>query len=116
MTKDEQVKTAKVARKVASFIEEFRKLNAEMQAQQMAIFLAAAAKPESTITDLANVTGHSTGSVSRNVAALSKTHRKGMPGLDILVAVEDIMDRRNKRITLTPKGQRVMAALEALLD
>ncbi|MBY5849812.1 winged helix-turn-helix transcriptional regulator [Rhizobium leguminosarum] len=116
MTKDDQIRTAKAARKAASIIEEFRKLNAEMQAQQMAIFLAVVAKPESTITDLANVTGHSTGSVSRNVAALSQTHRKGMPGLDILVAKEDIMDRRNKRISLTPKGVRVMAALEALLD
>ena len=42
---DEQTKTAKAARKVASFIEEFRKLNAEMQAQQMAKFLAVVAKP-----------------------------------------------------------------------
>jgi DNA-binding MarR family transcriptional regulator len=111
-----QNSTAKAARKAASIIEEFRKLNPEMQAQQMAIFLAVVAKPESTITDLANVTGHSTGTVSRNVAALSQIHRKGMPGLDILVAKEDIMDRRNKRISLTPKGVRVMSALEALLD
>jgi DNA-binding MarR family transcriptional regulator len=39
-----------------------------------------------------------------------------LPGLDILVAKEDVLDRRNKRISLTPKGVRVMAALEALLD
>jgi DNA-binding MarR family transcriptional regulator len=116
MTKEQQNQTAKAARKVASIIEEFRKLNAEMQAQQMAIFLAVVAKPECTVTDLANITGHSTGTVSRNVAALSKIHRKGMPGLDIIQAKEDVLDRRNKRITLTPKGQRVMAALEALLD
>ncbi|MBY5581877.1 MarR family transcriptional regulator [Rhizobium leguminosarum] len=116
MVQDNQTQTAKAARKVASVIEEFRKLNAEMQAQQMAIFLAVAAKPESTITDIAKITGHSTGSVSRNVAALSQLHRKGMPGLDILVAKEDVLDRRNKRITLTPKGVRVMAALEALVD
>ncbi|RWX10373.1 MarR family transcriptional regulator [Rhizobium hidalgonense] len=113
---DTQARIAKAASKVASIIEEFRKLNAEMQAQQMAIFLAAVAQPGSTITDLANVTGHSTGSVSRNVAALSKTHRKGMPGLDILIANEDVLDRRNKRISLTPKGMRVMASIEALLD
>lgn len=105
----------KAAKKVASFIEEFRKLNAEMQAQQMAIFLAVAAKPDLTVTDIANATGHSTSSVSRNIAALGKTHRKGLPGLDILVAVEDPIDRRNKRIRMTPKGARVMAALEALI-
>jgi DNA-binding MarR family transcriptional regulator len=39
-----------------------------------------------------------------------------MPGLDILIAKEDVLDRRNKRISLTPKGIRVMAALEAILD
>ncbi|MBY3245149.1 winged helix-turn-helix transcriptional regulator [Rhizobium laguerreae] len=116
MLTDSQARIAKAASKAASIIEEFRKLNAEMQAQQMAIFLAVVARPGSTITDLANVTGHSTASVSRNVAALSQTHRKGMPGLDILIAKEDVLDRRNKRISLTPKGMRIMAALEALLN
>jgi DNA-binding MarR family transcriptional regulator len=87
-----------------------------MQAQQMAIFLAVATKPESTVTDLSNVTGHSTGTVSRNIAALGQTHRKGLPGLDLLVSKEDVLDRRNKRVSLTHKGRRVMAALEALID
>lgn len=116
MTADTETKTHKAARKVSSIIEEFRKLNPEMQAQQIAIFLAVVAKPGSTISDLANVTGHANGTVSRNVAALGQTHRKGMPGLDILIAKEDLLDRRNKRITLTPKGKRIMASLEALLD
>ncbi|MBY5407438.1 hypothetical protein HFO98_02945 [Rhizobium leguminosarum] len=48
MTPDAEAKTVKAARKVAAIIEEFRKLNAEMQAQQMAIFLAVVAKPGST--------------------------------------------------------------------
>jgi DNA-binding MarR family transcriptional regulator len=116
MATDAETKTFRAAQKVSSIIEEFRKLNAEMQAQQMAIFLAVVAKPGSTISDIAKVTGHSTGTVSRNVSALGQIHRKGMPGLDILVAKEDPMDRRNKRITITPKGKRIMATLEALLD
>jgi DNA-binding MarR family transcriptional regulator len=110
-----QIETVRAAKKVASLLEEFRKLNPEMQAQQMAIFLAVAGKPDSTVTELGIATGQPTNSASRNVAALSKTHRKGLPGLDLLTAVEDEMDRRTKRIRLTPKGVRVMASLEGLL-
>jgi len=115
MSTQTQTETVKAARKAALIIEEFRKLNPEMQAQQMAIFLAVAAKPNQTVTELAKATGHATASVSRNVAALGETHRKGLPGLNILVATEDVLDRRNKRINLTPKGVRVMASLENLL-
>jgi DNA-binding MarR family transcriptional regulator len=111
MPDDASVKTAKAARKIAAIVEEFRKLNAEMQAQQMAIFLAVAGKPNCTITELSVVTGHATSSISRNVAALGKFHRKGMPGLDVMEAVEDNVDRRLKRVRLTPKGQRIMAGL-----
>ncbi|MBY5413622.1 winged helix-turn-helix transcriptional regulator [Rhizobium leguminosarum] len=53
---------------------------------------------------------------STAVSALGQVHRKGMPGLDILVSKEDPMDRRNKRVFITPKGKRVMATLETILD
>ncbi len=115
MTSQVQTETVKAAHKAAAIIEEFRKLNPEMQAQQMAIFLTVAAKPDLTITELAKLTGQASSSVSRNVAALGKTHRKGLPGLDILMAVEDPMDRRNKRISMTPKGVMVMNSIERLI-
>jgi len=108
------VETVRAARKLTAIVEEFRKLNPEMQAQQMAIFIAVAGKPNCTITEIAAMIGHPASSVSRNVAALSKYHRKGMLGLDVVVATEDAMDRRHKRVNLTPKGQRVWQSLEAL--
>jgi DNA-binding MarR family transcriptional regulator len=115
MTTLDQSQTTNAAKRVASFIEEFRKINAEMQAQQMAIFLAVAAQADLSVSEIAIVVGHSTSSVSRNVAALGKVHRKGQPGLDLLNTREDINDRRNKRVRLTPRGTRVMATLASLL-
>ncbi len=116
MVSETEGTAVRAARKAAMIIEEFRKLNPEIQAQQIALFLAVVVKPGSTMSELAAATGHSTATVSRNVGALGQIHRKGMPGLGILSAKEDVMDRRNKRVSVTPKGTRVMATLEALLE
>ena len=101
----------KNARRLIELIEEFRKLDLEMQAQTMVTFLHVAAKPGITIKELAAITGTSSSSSSRNVAVLGKVHRKGLPGHDVVETYEDAEDRRTKRCQLTHKGRMVFSSL-----
>tara|TARA_R100000808_G_C2133325_1_gene142088 strand:- start:1047 stop:1268 length:222 start_codon:yes stop_codon:yes gene_type:complete len=55
--------------------------------------------------------GLSQASISRNCAALGSIHRKGLPGLGLIKTEEDIMDRKHKIVSLTPKGQNIMRLL-----
>jgi DNA-binding MarR family transcriptional regulator len=87
-----------------------------MPMQQALTLLAVAEQPGLTMQELSDTVGMSQSSCSRNVAALSKWHRLGSPGLDCLEAIEDPRERRRKVMYLTAKGrQRIKAALEALL-
>ncbi|MDX0270882.1 MarR family transcriptional regulator [Sinorhizobium meliloti] len=105
----------KNARRLISIIEEFRKLDPEMQAQTITLFLTVVSRPGISMKELVQSTGLASSSVSRNVAALSDTHRKGEAGHNLLRAYEDPEDRRTKRVDVTPKGQRVYATLIAIL-
>ncbi len=93
-------------------IEEFRKLNPEMQAQTLLTFCAIASKEgEVGMKDIEQMTGMSSSSTSRNIAALGPYHRKGNPGMDLVVAFENPQDRREKLLKLTPKGRRVAESI-----
>lgn len=93
-------------------IEEFRKLNPEMQAQTLLTFCAVASREgEVAMKDIERMTGMSGASTSRNIAALGPYHRKGQPGMDLVVAFENPMDRREKLLKLTPKGRRVAESI-----
>ena len=54
-------------------------------------------------------------SASRNIAALSKWHSFGKAGHDLVEAHEDPRERRRKLVQLTPKGQRLVKILEAIM-
>lgn len=97
-------------------IEEMRKLDPELPLQTVAVFVAVALKPGITMKDLGPLVGLSQASISRNVAALAKTHRLDKPGLDLLIAREDPVERRRKIVELTPKGRGVLSALLAALE
>lgn len=70
--------------------------------------LIVALEPGITMKRMAEKLGLSQSSTSRNVSALSKTHRYGKPGYDLITAKEDPTERRRKIVTLTAKGERVM--------
>ncbi|MDK1386301.1 winged helix DNA-binding protein [Sinorhizobium sp. 8-89] len=105
----------KNARQLISVVEEFRKLDPEIQAQTIMVFLRVVDRPGITMKELIQATGLASSSVSRNVAALSGTHRGGQPGHNLLRSYEDATDRRIKRVELTPKGRRVYATLVDIL-
>lgn len=107
---------SKVLWKFRKAIDELRKVDPEMQAQTAALLIEVAINKEITMKDLADRVGISQASTSRNVAALSKVHRLGKAGHDLVVATEDPAERRRKIVRLTKKGERVVAELQRVLE
>lgn len=113
----------KTARRFISFIEEFRKLDAKMQAGQISLFLQIVANPDLTIKELAHRAGLTLGgTISRNLDALSVSRRvvvdgkvEFIPGHGLIDVYDDPMDRRYKRAKPTQKGLRVYNTLIQLL-
>lgn len=98
-------------------IEEVRGVDPEMQAQGIALFLYSAIYPGCTMTDLQKNLGMSQSSCSRNVSALSEWHRFEKPGLGLIVATPDPMERRRKIVRLTEKGEQLAVSLtEAVMN
>jgi len=105
--------------KVIRIIEEFSKLDSEMQAQTMLTLLFIARKGElgspPTVREVGEYLGVTGASASRNVAALSKHHRHNKAGHDLVYSYENPAKRIEKFIELTPKGKRVINSLEDLV-
>lgn len=98
------------------FLEELRKLDPEMQLQTAQTFMCVALRPGITMKEIGDKLGLSQSSCSRNVAALSKWHRLNKPGHNLVVAVEDPMERRRKVVNLTQDGERMARNIKALLE
>lgn len=95
----------------------FRDLDPELQTQTVVCFLLIAdASPDLPMRDLQTALAMSSASTSRNVAALSKHHRLGRAGLDLVEAYEDMADRRFKRVRLTPKGKAFRVRIQSLMQ
>ena len=102
------------AKRLFKAIEEFRKLNGEMQAQCMSLFLLVGMHKDSrgiSMTDLKAKLGVAQSSVSRNVSILSKIKIAAQPGFGLVEAIEDPMERMRKLVRLTNKGNRVYKSL-----
>ena len=69
-----------------------------------------------SMKDLAEKVGIAQSSTSRNVAALSKWHRLGKEGLDLVEAIEDPAERRRKIVYLTSKGKALGRSLQNVID
>ena len=98
-------------------LELFRQLDPEIQAQTMMTFLLVAVMDPDPISmsDLGDRIGLAQSSVSRNVSALGAWSRHKRPGLKLVEAHEDFMDRRKKLVNLTASGRRLKKTLEKLL-
>ncbi|CAM5766523.1 MarR family winged helix-turn-helix transcriptional regulator [Bosea minatitlanensis] len=89
-------------------VKEFRNLNAEMPAQQIALFLLIARQPRATLADLNKQLGQGKSSINRNVAALAEKY-------GLVEYGRDPADARNNIAWLTPKGQNLVNTLETIL-
>ena len=105
--------------KLERVVEEFRKLDPEMQAQTMLAFMFVAEKQESgtptTVKEVGEYLEVTSASASRNIAALSKVSRHRRPGHDLIFTYENPEYRVEKLIELTDKGKLLVKRLEGLL-
>lgn len=105
--------------KLEQVIEEFRKLDTEMQAQTMMALLLVARGDELetplTVREVGEKLGITSASASRNISVLSKWSRHDRKGHDLVEAYENPKRRVEKFVKLTPKGKRVVATLERII-
>lgn len=87
-----------------------------MPMQQADVLLSIAIRPGLTLADLGKATGLSPASVSRNIASLSKFHRLGKPGLDLVGVVIDPRETRRRLVFLTPAGKALVTKLARNID
>lgn len=90
------------------FLAALREVDPFIPTQMAECLLTVALQPGLTMSELSDRTGLAQSSCSRNIAALSKWHRLGKEGHDLVEAMEDPHERRRKIIFLTPKGAKVV--------
>ena len=103
----------KLIRNLAAAIESFRRLDPEMQAQQMLglLYSALEGNEQLSVKALAERLDLAQSSTSRVVAYWGPINRHGQPGHDMLVAREDVQMRNRKLISTTRKGQTFVHTL-----
>ena len=103
--------------KLLRVIERFREIDAEMQAQSIAVLLKVAKHPVPIrMADIAAELGLSQSTISRNVAYLGDWNRHKEVGHKLLEAYEDPMERRRKLVKLTAKGRRFVKSLNEIIQ
>jgi DNA-binding MarR family transcriptional regulator len=95
-----------------AMLKALREIDSYIPTQTAECLLVVAAHPGITMQKLSEETGLAQSSCSRNVAMLSKYHRLGKAGYDLVEAVDDPNERRRKIVFLTKNGQK--AVIEAL--
>lgn len=98
-------------RSIFTILNRLRELDENMPLAQAVVFAWAVLNEGKTQVDLRRDLDMVASTASRNLAALSKVHRLGKPGLDLIQWVENPDDRRAKLIYLTTRGQHLAAKL-----
>jgi len=96
------------------FLNEFRKVYADIGAAHCLTLLAVASEPGLTVTELARKTGTSLASMSRHVELLGPYLPGKDVGLGVLQNDTHPTDRRRRVITLTEKGWRIVESIAHL--
>ena len=92
-------------------VEAVRSVDPEFAIQQLACLMYIAANEGCMVQDMADGLDMTQSSASRNVFALSKVHRLGKEGYNLVVSEADPAERRRKLLYLTPKGKKVVKNL-----
>jgi DNA-binding MarR family transcriptional regulator len=88
--------------------------NPEIQAQQILTLLHVGQVGELPMADLAELTGVSQSSVSRNVAKLGRGATSRDVGAGLVEAYEDPDERRRKLVKVTSRGRELIKQLDAV--
>lgn len=97
-----------VLKRTDEALKPFRSLRETMPLQYVTAFLLVATDPDQNVTAYATRAGTSQSLMTRHLADLGHVNRYHEEGFGLVEAYEDIMDRRNKLIRLTPKGKHVV--------
>jgi DNA-binding MarR family transcriptional regulator len=89
----------------------FRKVDGDMAVQQMIVFYWVVMNEGGSQREMCVDLDMPNSTASRNIAALSLVHRLGKEGLGLVTWTDDLMDRRVKRLVLTPKGRTFARSL-----
>ncbi|OUD09342.1 hypothetical protein BVC71_09400 [Marivivens niveibacter] len=99
-------------RTIFRLLNAFREVDRDIPISTALVFCWVALNEGATQVEMRNTLDMPSATSSRNLAALSKVHRLGKPGLDLIEWVENPEDRRAKLFFLSRKGE---ALLEELL-
>ena len=74
--------------------------------------------PGSTIKEFERVSGMSKSSASRHILILTERgdRARERPGLGLVMTFEDPHDARAKRVKLTPKGEKLKAEIDKVME
>jgi len=107
--------TCSTTTRLLGVAEIFRELDREVPAQVLAVYLYVASHngchSQAMMEDL-ELTG---ASASRNTDWLSKKHRLGKPGLNLIRKEVDESNKRRHTLWLTPKGKELLTQINQLL-
>ncbi|MTH94865.1 ArsR family transcriptional regulator [Roseibium sp. RKSG952] len=102
-------------RKFREALEVFHKLDAEIPIQTVLAYLHAVEKPGQSVTEISKLLETNVSTVSRQLASLTKTHRNGLAGYDLLVARDDDQDDCIKKMYPTTRGCNLMEEIEKII-
>ena len=97
-------------------IELMQTLDERMQAQTIMVFLLVCEFGPCRMASIRRMANISQASVSRNCASLGRIHRRGEPGFGLVDTEEDPMDRKQKFVQLTQKGERYKTMLLEIIE
>lgn len=100
-----------VMRTWINMLQQVRDELGDIPVQMLATLLECASEEGLTVQDIETRLRMTKASASRNVLALTTINARKEPGPGIVVTREDPVDRRFKRVELTPKGRRLIDTL-----
>jgi len=102
--------------KVLQIQEEFRRLDTEVPGQLVSVFLYIASHNPCHMQAIEKDLRISPNSVSRNTDWLSKYHRLGKPGMNLVVKVADPVNARRRLVKLTQEGHKLVDRIHRILE
>ena len=107
--------TDKQINRLVEVIKQLRLQKREMSAQELATLFYIGSRNDCHKTALEQDLNFTTASSSRNTDKLSKDHRLGKAGLDLIVKETEAVSPSRQRLRLTKKGEDLMNQIKQIL-